>query len=688
MRNMMKSFLLPILAAASIVLGGCSNSALNEAQESSLKGVYDAKYYLQLRPVGDLDAYKFEICLVDNLDSHCVGALKTNAGDDLLLTIKTLSELSLAESEKIALLKNHEEYLVYQESLRRRGSDAALAAGIASSIVIGGGAVTIASKEVADDMAKRTAELAVELQEAKAEYIRKVGDKAAENMKPHLLDIQNLLEQVKSDQNAMKALGEQSVAEARKLKGLQDALLAGPDADGIIVRYASELQVLQDELTGFKFSQTDIVDNVGSLWVVENELGKGKLILMEDLAKGRLTKIDNGGSLWVVENELGKGKLIQMEDLAKAHPTHVQITEKLKAAGLGIDGAPKALITAGELGNRTTLLSSKFLKFVAEGIGTVYTEEWHQGLAKALGLQPEKFSLRLYDRWMSHGGGKITEIFESEFFLTKIFEYNKIENALSDTAEAAGDAVRLAPENIDELAHAFEAGDFSFFKNAQEFVDTLGRSPKAMTLYRALKDVDKTRLLQYEAIMKILIKKSQNKLVSFDDQIKTITKSIDDSLGKIVGNIGVVKGKIGAIGDKNFQKIAELIERTDRLVKHTTRGKKFIPPTLMLATAAAVFGVGYVFAKDHVTAHTEVQDVLGQYDELSTLIRYGSPLLSVDDNYNESVSSVETVLLNFAKWQALVSSYSSDSSIVVEQICLPKVSSMEAGVLKAECQTL
>lgn len=318
---MIKNFLLPVFAATSLVLVGCGTSALNkEAGESSssLKGVYDGQYYLQLQPAGDTDVYKFEICLMgslnsqENLAGNCVGALKTSTGEDLLLTMKTLSELSLTESEKITLLKNHEEYLAYEQSLKRRVGDAAEALGMSSGIGIGGGIVTIASKNFTNEMAERAVSIAAEIREAK--------------------------------QNAQNPL------------------------------------------------------------------------------------------------------------------------QKANAAAL--------------------------------------------------------------------------------------------------------------------------------------------------------------------------------------------------------------------------------IDEAERIVKLTKQAKKLLPPTFMLATAAAVFGVGYLFAKDHISAHVNVQDVLAQHDELSTLIRYGSPLLSVEDTMNESISSVETVLLNFAKWQALVSSYSSDSNVVVEKICLPKASSIQGGSLEADCHTI
>ena len=357
---MLKNVLCPMMASAAVLLGGCGASALSTANhssgESSLKGVYDTKYYLQLKPehwtqdedslecvfnsqskpVGDLCIYKFEICLVASLGS-CVGALKTNTGDDLLLNIKTLSELSLTESEKTTLLKNREEYLAYQQSLKRRTSDIVKAVGISSGVVIGGGGATLATKKIT----KESADMAV-----------RVSTKVNETQQ----------------------------------------------------------------------------------------------------------KVLNG---------------------------------------------------------------------------------WQQ-------------------------------------------------------------AKYLALEGIHEL------------------------SGKEYAQYAWQRD-----------------------------------------------------------------KATDLVARVNSAVRQAKRNAKFYPPAIMLATAVLVLNVGYLFGKDHVKAHANVQDVLAEHDELSTLINYGSPLLSVEYTYNEPVSSVETVLLNFAKWQALVSSYSSDSSIVVEKICLPKVTvTSSSASLEEDCHTL
>ena len=613
---MLTKFILPMLTAASLLLGGCSTSTLNsEAETSSLKGVYDTKYYLQLVPVGDLDAYKFETCLVGSLDS-CVGALKTNTGEDLLLTIKTLTELSLTEWEKIALLKNHEEYLAYQESLNRRGADIALAAGVSSGVVIGGGAVTIGAKEVTVEMADRAVRVAAEAREAKENVIRKAGEElgASEKITAHLADMSGLQAKVKADQSALQLLQKEKAVEVDKLERLLN----------------------------------------------------------------ELTKFRGGGVI--------KGKAVDNKTQL-ASEGKASIMKKLQAAGLSIDEAPKALITAGELGERTTLISDKFLKFVAEEDGAELSAEFYQDVVKSFGVKPNQLSSDLYKKWMSRGG-KITEIFESEYFLTKIFEYNRIENALSGTAEAAGGVVRLAPENIDELAHAFEAGDFGFFKNSQEFVESLGHSPRAVGLYGQLGGVDEIMVFHYEETMESLITKAENRIANLDDQMKTLTKGIDQNLEKIVGNVDSIKGGVYALGSKKFQEATKLVEEADKLVRHTKWLRKLAPPAVMVVTAATVFGVGYVVAKDHVRAHADVQDVLAQHDELSTLVTYGSPLLSVEDTYNELVSSVETVLLNFAKWQVLLASSSSESSIVVEKICLPKVSSVEDGLTEADCHAL
>lgn len=619
----MKNYLLFVVAAASILLGGCSTSSLlnSEAQESSLKGVSDAKYYLQLRPVEDVRAYKFEICLTDSqgrgddIAGDCVGAIKTNTGDDLLLPIQTISKLSLTESEKTTLLKNHEEYLAYQQSLQSRGHDVAKAAGISAGIIFGGSAVTLATKQIADEMAQRAVGLADSAREGKEEYIRKAAEKAgaSDYIQGHLGELKGLLVKVKGEQNALQVLQQEKVVESGRL------------------------QSLLDELTEFR----------GGGVINGKEIDVQTQLASESMASG---------------------------------------IKKLQAAGLSIYEFPKGLVTAQELGNRTTLISDKFLKFVAEEVGDKYgdalTDEF------LLGLQPEKFSRDLYEKWISYGG-KITEIFESEFYLTKIFEYNKIENALSDTAESAGGGVRLGPENIDELAYAFESGDFRFFKDSQEFVDSAGRSPKAVALYDHLMDVDTVMAFHYEESMEGLIKEAKNNIASFDDRMKTITKSIDLNLDKILGHVSTVRGTIRAsIGGKKFQEATNLVERADKLAKETKWGQKILPPVMIVATVAAMLGVGYVFAKDHVTAYANVQDVLDQHDELSTLVSYGSALLSVDDTINESVSSVETVLLNFAKWLTLVSSYSSESNIVVEKICLPKASSFEDVSPEAECQTI
>ena len=195
-------------------------------------------------------------------------------------------------------------------------------------------------------------------------------------------------------------------------------------------------------------------------------------------------------------------------------------------------------------------------------------------------------------------------------------------------------------------------------------------------------------MFHYEETMESLITKAENRIANLDDQMKTLTKGIDQNLEKIVGNVDSIKGGVYALGSKKFQEATKLVEEADKLVRHTKWLRKLAPPAVMVVTAATVFGVGYVVAKDHVRAHADVQDVLAQHDELSTLVTYGSPLFSVEDTYNELVSSVETVLLNFAKWQVLLASSSSESSIVVEKICLPKVSSVEDGLTEADCHAL
>ena len=448
---MLKNVLCPMMASAALLLGGCGASAFSDSDhssgESSLKGVYDAEYYLQLRPEGDLGAYKFEICLMgslnnqENLAGDCVGALKTNTGDDLLLTIKDLSELSLTESEKIALLKNREEYLVYEQSLKRRGSDAVTAVGLSTGIVIGGGAATVASQQITGGMADRAVKIAAEALEVKEELIRKAGKKAS---------------------------GSESM-----IANINALLMDFEEMDGLLL----------DKLTA---EADDILDTYKSI-------------------NGLLDKVT--------------ADLIALDSLKQRK---------------------------------------------AEAVG-------------------------------------------------------KLESLLNEDA------------------------------------------------------------------MESLIRKAENNIANLEGQMSIVTKSIDQNLKKVNGNVDVLKV---VVGSKKLQEATKLVDKADKMVRWAKQARKFNPPALMLATAAAVFGVGYVFAKDHVAAYADVQGVLVEHNELSTLLSYGSPLLSVADNFNESVSSVETVLLNFAKWQALVSSYSSDSSVVVDKICLPKASSAEGGVTEADCHTL
>lgn len=601
-----------VFAGVSIALAGCSTSARDhESQENSLKGVYDSKYSLQLKPADERGHYRFEICLKKRDGTptkSCVSALRTQTGDDFTLTIKNISEFSLTEYEKTALLKTHEEYLAYQQSLQQRHNDVVMALGVSSGITIGGAWAARTAHHVSQKHQKQAIQFVHKAQSDKTNYLKQSAKRTSTLETAWIMEIQDMLTQIKGDQDALKSLSKEKIHQANLLQGLQDELLS--------YRHKN-LSIHDKHLIGMEESQQSIT----------------------------------------------------------------KLMTQFQAAGLRIDKAPQALISAQDLGGRTTLLSDKFLKFVLQDLGAESSEDLRRALGQSFGLQPTKINPHLYKKWIADGG-QITEIFESDFLLSKIFEYNKIENALfNQTKVMNGPSTRLAPENIHELTQAFEANDFRFFHTSHEFVENLGRSPKAMTLYNELQDLNALIAVHYESTMNDLIEKSQNKIASIDDQAQIIGQRINQLYTDITNKVQGMQSS----RKKEIHALNSMVTKANRMMNNAQITKKYAPTLVIVMTGAMIVGVIHFFTKEHVEARLNVQDILSQHNELNALISYGSPLLLVDDKVHESVSSVETILINFAKWQALVAP---ESSVVGHTICLPQPNTAQDGATEAMCKTI
>ena len=626
---MRKSYLsLWLLAVISLTLGACKTTGgFKETGQSSLQGIFDDSHILRLTSVGGFGGvYKFEICLSAGFGraqpNTCIGALKTNTGEDLLLTMDMIEGMYLSPEQKQHLLERHNEYDAYQQALSNTARNVGTGAGATGGIILGGSGGVYGLHRMKQGATQKLAEV----QKSIADQQNKMSvSQAQRNVSDsdRLEEIKKLISQTQDDQKTLTQLSEESAGELAKLKGL------------------------------------------------EEELAKQKAVV---------SKFDG------IQARLG---LASLDEVGKSM---VDITSKLKAAGLSVDTPPQALASASELAGRKTLITDKFIEFVIEDVGGEFTGEIREAMTASFGLNPDKIDPELFKRFQA-SGGKLDEIVDPAF-INKVFAYNKIENALL----GKGANQQFArPQNMEQLAKAFETGDFRFLKSSLEFVQSGGVSPTATSLY--------TKLQSYKAVMpqnKLIltqlesqVKESLNRRVALDDKAKALEETIQKRLAQGGEDLaGVSKTRGAEFVRQGEEALGKLMKEADVLARKIKIAPKGIAGVVVAGVAAAAGVVG-ITTKTYLEPRQNVKGIMDQYDELEVLLGSSSPLFTSDPSYNAPVQSVEAILYNFAVWQSQEWIDTQDTGIVVREVCLPKTGFVllntpgaASASINAECKVL
>ena len=641
-----------LLAVISLCLGACNSSKESsiETESTTLKGVFDETYILRLTSISGFDAYKFEVCLSAGFGraqpNTCVGALKTNTGEDLLLTMDMIEGMYLTPEQKQHLLERHNEYDAYQQALSNTARNVAAGAGATGGIILGGTGGVYGLHRMKQGATQKLAEV----QKSIADQQSKMSvSQAQRNVSDsdRLEEIKKLITQTQDDQKTLTQLSEESASELAKLKGL------------------------------------------------EEELAKQKAVV---------SKFDG------IQVRLGLASLDEVSN------SMVDITSKLKAAGLSVDTPPQALVSASELAGRKTLITDKFIAFVIEDVGGEFASEIREAMtvspglnslairrllrrenigevmALSLGLNPDKIDPELFKRFQA-SGGKLDEIVDPAF-INKVFAYNKIENALL----GKGANQQFArPQNMEQLAKAFETGDFRFLKSSLEFVQSGGVSPTATSLF--------TKLQSYKAVMpqnKLIltqlesqVKESLNTKMALDDKAKALEETIQKRLAQGGEDLaGVSKTRGAEFVRQGEEALGKLMKEADVLARKIKIAPKGIAGVVVAGVAAAAGVIG-ITTKTYLEPRQNVKGIMDQYDELEVLLGSSSPLFTSDPSYNAPVQSVEAILYNFAVWQSQEWIDTQDTGIVVREVCLPKIgfvvmntSDDAAASISTECKVL
>lgn len=604
MRKVMKKSYLSLLflTTMSLTLGACKTTGGYTGQ-SSLKGIYDDTHILRMTSISGFGVYKFEVCLSAGFGraqpNTCVSALKTNTGEDLLLTVDMIEGMYLAPQQKQHLLERHDEYTKYQQALSNTARNLGAGAGATGGIVLGGSGGVYGLHRMKQGATRKLAEVNQAIVDQQKNMSVSQGQKNLADS-DRLEEIKKLISQTQDDQKTLTQLSEESATELAKLKGL------------------------------------------------EEELAKQKAVV---------SKFDG------VQSRLG---LASFDEVSQ---NMVDITSKLKAAGLSVDAPPQALISASELAGRKTLVTDKFIAFVIEDVGAEFTDDIREAMTVSFGMNPDKIDPELFKKFKA-AGGKLDEIVEPAF-LDKVFAYNKIENALL----GKGLNQQFArPENMEQLAKAFEAGDFRFLKSSLEFVQSGGVSPTASSLY--------TKLQSYKAVMpknKLLltqlesqVKESLDRRVALDDKAKALEESIQKRLAQGGEDLaGVSKTRGAEFVRQGEDALGKLVKEADSLARKIKFAPKGVAGVVVAGVAAAAGVVG-ITTKTYMEPRQNVKGVMDQYDELEVLLGSSSPLFTSDPSYNAPVNSVEAILYNFAVWQSQEWVDTQNTGIVVREVCLPK----------------
>lgn len=648
---MKKTFCLSISLLMLLMMGCKTSRSGGEVPNSSLSGIFDSQHVLRLAPVGYFGVYRFEVCLVEVLNGslsdsdHCVGALKTNSGEDLLLTLEIIEDMSLSEKDKARLQNTHSDYQAYQRSLANRGRDKTLMSAGSAGLVIGGGSLEY--KMYRDWKAART---------SYPEVLKTIDDKVAaqhSHQSRSLVDqkrikaLNEMVGDMESAQESKMQISSQMDEELAKLKGIEEKIaqqkqklnpydivrqkLAGASLDDI----SKESESIASR---FRRAGLSLDLSPGSVASHPADLANRKTLLSDKF-------------LDFLMDSIGLEKTSEMKDFLISFGYNDQnldlnLFKKWKDSG----GTIREVIEPG------------FLEDLFK----------YNRIENALLPQhPTPVAMK-----SSKGGG----------FLSRFLPKGKKAKVVA----VAADSLAL-PQNMAELTKAFEAGDYRFLKSAVNFIQSGGVPPTALALhqkyvgYQSILPQSKLFLTQLEDEAKSTLQK----ISDLEQQVKTVDADLDRRFASLSQESDTLKVNRGAAADALDRKaIDQLKKQADNLMKTIKMGPKAMAAVAVMVSSA-VGGLLYITNASHIQAQEKAQPIIDHYDALQIVMHSSSALLSLDPSVNQLVSgiSVKDVVIGLAQWQAHAWVDSHDTGLVVTKICMPKMTSNGDKLLE-QCQLI